>query len=78
MSAIQDVTRYLRDLDKVAAALESAETSAVGIYLANGRTHGLPAMDTLHSQIRALRIAVDRSVTMAEIKLKRIESKERD
>ena len=76
MGEIQDVTRYLRDLDKIVAALESAEASAVGIYLANPVTHGLPPMDMLHGQIQALRMGVDRSVTVAETKLKRIAPKE--
>lgn len=76
MSALQDITRYLRDLDKVVSALESAETSSVGIYLANPDTHGLPSMDTLRDQIRELRMSVDRSVIVAEIKLKRLDPRE--
>lgn len=76
MTAIQDVTRYLRGLDKVIAALESAEVSAVETHLANPATHNLPSLEDLYGQIQALRIGVERAVIVAETKLKRLDKTE--
>jgi hypothetical protein len=70
MSKIEDITRYLRDLDKVASGLEVAEKNAVGIFLANPDTHKLPSMDALHGQILTIRRSVEHAVVRAEFKLK--------
>jgi hypothetical protein len=70
VSKIKDITRYLRDLDKVVCGLEVAEKNAVGIFLANPDTHGLRSMDALHGQILTIRRSVEHAIVLAEFKLK--------